>query len=218
MHGRSLRAQMREALKTCGRHWPRSVRPRPALTHKIGGRWAMKHANATLASSLILCLILTQPVFALPDDEVQDNKAQVTAQQEPKVKPGSKDDIDAIGNRDVGGGRGLGNWYSLETEIRMGREYAQMIDTTVKLAQDPVITEYVNRIGQNIVRNSDAKVPFTIKVIDSDEVNAFALPGGFFYVNTGLLLVADEEAEFAGVMAHEVAHVAARHAMRQMTR
>jgi predicted Zn-dependent protease len=178
----------------------------------------MKHANATLASSLILCLILAQPVFALPDDEVQDNKAQVTARQEPKVKPGSKDDIDAIGNRDVGGGQGVGNWYSLETEIRMGREYAQMIDTTVKLAQDPVITEYVNRIGQNLVRNSDARVPFTIKVIDSDEVNAFALPGGFFYVNTGLLLVADEEAELAGVMAHEVAHVAARHAMRQMTR
>jgi len=100
----------------------------------------------------------------------------------------------------------------------MGREYAQMIDTTVKLVQEPVITEYVNRIGQNIVRNSDARVPFTIKVIDSDEVNAFALPGGFFYVNTGLLLVADEEAELAGVMAHEVAHVAARHAMRQMTR
>jgi len=84
--------------------------------------------------------------------------------------------------------------------------------------QDPVITEYVNRIGQNLVRNSDAKVPFTIKVIDSDEINAFALPGGFFYVNSGLILAADEEAELAGVMAHEIAHVAARHAMQQMTR
>ena len=178
----------------------------------------MKHTNATLASSLTLFLILAQPVLARPDDQVRNDDSQRTSQQEPKVKPGSKDDVDAIGNRDVGGGRGLGNWYSLETEIRMGREYAQMIDTTVKLVQDPVITEYVNRIGQNIVRNSDARVPFTIKVIDSDEVNAFALPGGFFYVNTGLLLVADEEAELAGVMAHEVAHVAARHAMRQMTR
>jgi predicted Zn-dependent protease len=76
----------------------------------------------------------------------------------------------------------------------------------------------VNRIGQNLVRNSDAKVPFTIKVIDSDEVNAFALPGGFFYVNSGLILAADEEAELAGVMAHEISHVAARHGMRQMTR
>ncbi len=208
---------MREALKICGRDWPLKVRPRPALTHKIG-RWAMKHTNAALASSLALFLILAQPVLARPDDQVQNDDSQRTSQQEPKVKPGSKDDVDAIGNRDVGGGRGLGNWYSLETEIRMGREYAQMIDTTVKLVQDPVITEYVNRIGQNIVRNSDARVPFTIKVIDSDEVNAFALPGGFFFVNTGLLLVADEEAELAGVMAHEVAHVAARHAMRQMTR
>jgi predicted Zn-dependent protease len=81
-----------------------------------------------------------------------------------------------------------------------------------------VIAEYVNRIGQNLVRNSDAQVPFTIKVIDSDEINAFALPGGFFYVNSGLILAADEEAELAGVMAHEIAHVAARHITRQMTR
>lgn len=178
----------------------------------------MKHTNVALASSLALFLILAQPVLARADDQVRNDDPQQPSHQEPKVKPGSKDDIDSIGIRDVGGGRGVGNWYSLETEIRMGREYTQMIDTTVKLVQDPVITEYVNRIGQNIVRNSDARVPFTIKVIDSDEVNAFALPGGFFYVNTGLLLGADEEAELAGVMAHEVAHVAARHAMRQMTR
>ena len=178
----------------------------------------MKHTTATLAGTLALLLSLAHPALARSDNEVRNDGSPRTAQQEPKVKPGSKDDVDAIGNRDIGGGRGLGNWYSLETEIRMGREYAQMIDTTVKLVKDPVITEYVNRLGQNIVRNSDAKLPFTIKVIDSDEVNAFALPGGFFYVNTGLLLVADEEAELAGVMAHEVAHVAARHAMRQMTR
>jgi len=88
----------------------------------------------------------------------------------------------------------------------------------VKLVQDPVVTEYMNRKGQNLVRNSDAQVPFTIKVIDSDEVNAFALPGGFFYVNSGLILAADEEAELAGVMAHEISHVAARHGTRQMTR
>jgi predicted Zn-dependent protease len=92
------------------------------------------------------------------------------------------------------------------------------VESTVKLVQDPVVNEYVNRIGQNIVRNSDAKVPFTIKVVDSDEINAFALPGGFFYVNSGLILAADDEAELAGVMSHEIAHVAARHATRQMTR
>ena len=141
--------------------------------------------------------------------------------QEPddsKVKHnGSKSDVDAIGNRKVGG-RGMGNWYSLETEIRMGKQYAMQVEQGVKLVQDPVVTEYVNRIGQNLVRNSDAQVPFTIKVIDSDEVNAFALPGGFFYVNSGLILAADEEAELAGVMAHEIAHVAARHGTRQMTR
>jgi hypothetical protein len=130
---------------------------------------------------------------------------------------GSKNDVNAIGNRKVGT-RGLGDWYSLDTEIRMGKEYAQQVEASSKLVQDPVITEYVNRIGQNLVRNSDAQVPFTIKVVDSDEVNAFALPGGFFYVNSGLILAADEEAELAGVMAHEIAHVAARHATRQMTR
>jgi len=147
--------------------------------------------------------------------------AQPPVVQEPddsKVKhDGSKKDVDAIGNRKVGG-RGLGNWYSLETEIRMGKQYSMQVENSVKLVQDPVINEYVNRIGQNLVRNSDAQVPFTIKVIDSDEVNAFALPGGFFYVNSGLILAADEEAELAGVMAHEIAHVAARHGMRQMTR
>jgi len=141
--------------------------------------------------------------------------------QEPdasKVKhTGGEDDVDAIGNRKIGG-RGLGDWYSLETEIRMGKQYAMQVENSVKLVQDPVVTEYVNRIGQNLVRNSDAQVPFTIKVIDSDEVNAFALPGGFFYVNSGLILAADEEAELAGVMAHEISHVAARHGMRQMTR
>ncbi len=144
------------------------------------------------------------PVVQQPDDS--------------KVKhDGSRNDVNAIGNRKVGG-RGLGDWYSLESEIRMGKQYAQEVEATSKLIRDPTITEYVNRIGQNLVRNSDAQVPFTIKVIDSDEVNAFALPGGFFYVNTGLILAADEESELAGVMAHEIAHVAARHATRQMTR
>ncbi len=134
------------------------------------------------------------------------------------VKPGSENDVEAIGNRNIGKGKSLGDWYSLDSEIRMGKEYAQQIEASVKLNQDPVINEYVNRIGQNLVRNSDARVPFTIKVVEDDSINAFALPGGFFYVNTGLILAADEEAELAGVMAHEIAHVAARHAMRQLTR
>jgi predicted Zn-dependent protease len=134
-----------------------------------------------------------------------------------KVKPGSIEDVSAVGNRNIGG-RGLGNWYSTDGEIKMGKQYADQIDKTVRFITDPVVDEYVNRIGQNIVRNSDCKVPFTIKVIDSDEINAFALPGGFFYINSGLILAADEEAELAAVMAHETAHVCAHHAAREMTR
>jgi predicted Zn-dependent protease len=129
----------------------------------------------------------------------------------------SVDDLDAIGTRNVSGQR-IGNWYSLDREIKLGHEYSDQIDSETKSLQDSFITEYVNRIVQNLVRNSDAKVPFVIKVIDSEEINAFALPGGFLYVNSGLLLAAEDEAEFAAVMAHEIAHVAARHATRQMTR
>jgi beta-barrel assembly-enhancing protease len=135
-----------------------------------------------------------------------------------KVKhDGGEDDVDAIGNRKLGK-RGLGNWYSLETDIKMGRQYSQMVDSTSKLINDPVVTEYVNRLGQNLVRNSDAQVPFTFKIIDSDVLNAFSLPGGFVYVNTGTILAAEDEAELAGVMAHEIGHVCARHATRQLTR
>lgn len=176
----------------------------------------MKHSASRLAATLLLLLGFMQTAQAQQSGDLQANNSPRAAQQ-PKVKEGGKDDVNAIGNRDIGG-RGLGNWYSLESEIRIGKEYAQMIESSVKLVKDPVITEYVNRIGQNIVRNSDSKVPFTIKVIDADEVNAFALPGGFFYVNSGLLLAADDEGELAGVMAHEIAHVAAHHAMRQITR
>jgi predicted Zn-dependent protease len=148
----------------------------------------------------------------------RDGQSSTAESRLPNVKPGGKDDVNAIGNRAVGKGSKLGNWYSLETEIRMGKELAQQVEQNTKLVRDPVVNEYVNRIGQNLVRNSDARVPFTIKVVDDDSINAFALPGGFFYVNSGLILAADEEAELAGVMAHEIAHVAARHGTRQMTR
>jgi predicted Zn-dependent protease len=127
-------------------------------------------------------------------------------------------DIDNIGARDINKGLGNINLVSLEKEIALGKQLAQEVEKSSKLIKDPEITEYVNRLGQNIVKNSDAKVPFTIKVIDSDEINAFALPGGYLYVNSGLLTTADEEAELAGVMAHEIAHVAARHATKQLTK
>jgi len=126
-----------------------------------------------------------------------------------------KNDPEAIGDRDVGKGV---NFYSLEKEIALGKQLAQEVERQAKIIDDPIISEYVNRVGQNLVRNSDAKVPFTIKVLDTEEVNAFALPGGFFFVNSGLILKADTEAELAGVMAHEIAHVAARHGTRQATR
>jgi predicted Zn-dependent protease len=108
--------------------------------------------------------------------------------------------------------------YSLEHDIQIGKQLSAEVEKSAKFIDDPVVNEYVNRVGQNLVRNSDAQVPFTIKVIDSDVVNAFALPGGFFYVNSGLILHADEESELAGVMAHEIAHVCARHGTREETK
>src|SRR5450432_4873371 len=158
----------------------------------------------------------SDPAKVAPPSEQQQKAQEKPVQQQDSVSPkNTKEDVDAIGNRSVG--KGI-NFYSLEKEIALGKGLAQEVERSSKLIDDPVVTEYVNRVGQNLVRNSDARVPFTIKVIDSDEVNAFALPGGFFYVNSGLILAADDEAELAGVMAHEIAHVAARHATREMTR
>jgi predicted Zn-dependent protease len=145
--------------------------------------------------SLVLTALLVAPITGFADNKEKDP--------------------DAIGDRNVSGGV---NFYSLEKEIALGKSYAQQVERQSKIINDPVIAEYVNRIGQNLVRNSDAKVPFTIKVIEDPTVNAFALPGGFFFVNTGLILKADTESELAGVMAHEIAHVAARHGTRQATR
>ena len=157
------------------------------------------------------------PAAASATTDVHPDKVVDVGSEPVKVKPGSIDDVSAVGNRDIGG-RGMGNWYSVDTEIKMGKEYSMEIEKSTKFITDPVILEYVNRVGQNIVKNSDCKVPFTIKIIDSDEINAMALPGGFFYVNSGLILNADEEAELAGVMAHETAHVCAHHAVREQTR
>lgn len=152
---------------------------------------------------------------ATGDQSAQGQDQDKKSKKDSKNKhDGGKNDVDAIGNRKVGGL----DWYSIEKEIRMGKAYAMQIEQSMKMVKDPVINEYVNRIGQNLVRNSDAKVPFTIKVVDSDEINAMALPGGFFYVNSGLILAADDEAELAGVMAHEIAHVCLRHATRGQTR
>ena len=132
----------------------------------------------------------------------------------PKLKR-AEDDVSLIGQRNVGGGV---NFYSLQRERALGHQLAEEVESQSRMVSDPVVTEYVNRVGQAIVRHSDAKVPFAIKVIDDDEINAFALPGGFFYVDSGLILAADSESELAGVMSHEIAHVAARHATRNATK
>ena len=157
----------------------------------------MKVLARSIGSAALAGLLAFPPAFAAPQQK------------------GGESDVDAIGNRKVGHGP---DFYSLEHEIALGKQLAQEVDRSAKFIEDPVVNEYVNRVGQNLVRNSDAQVPFTIKVIDSDQINAFALPGGFFYVNSGLILHADEESELAGVMAHEIAHVAARHGTRNATK
>ncbi len=154
------------------------------------------------------------------DKKDKKDKKKETPSPQPQTTSktlSEKEDPAQIGKRKINGGTGdkFFGWLggSQEKEVAIGRQIAAQVEQEAKLVDDPIITEYVNRVGQNVVLHSDAKIPFTIKVIDSDEVNAFALPGGFFYVNKGLILAADNEAELAGVMAHEIAHVAARHAM-----
>src|SRR5215475_5914588 len=198
----------------------------------------MTHKVARTGLSLVLALLIAVPFPLLAQDKTssdtqstpsvsdastpsnndatsKDSKDKDSKDKKQKKKP-KNSDVDNIGNRNIN--KGSINFYSLDKEIAMGRQLAAEIERQVKLIDDPTINEYVNRVGQNLVRNSDAKVPFTIKVVESDEINAFALPGGFFYVNSGLILAADDESELAGVMAHEIAHVAARHGTEQASK
>lgn len=160
----------------------------------------------------------TTPARKTTPAKKEQSKPQTATSTKPAKPLSTNEDPSMIGKRNINGGFIAKISGSTEKEVRQGRELASEVDRQAKFIDDPIITEYVNRVGQNIVIHSDAKVPFTIKVIDSDEVNAFALPGGFFYVNKGLLLAADNEAELAGVMAHEIAHVAARHAVENQTK
>jgi predicted Zn-dependent protease len=194
----------------------------------------MKYLPKQVLAGFLAFLMIAVPGFGAPQqtqqqppppppqqgtqaqDQQQGTQDQQQSQQDQQKKSTNpKNDPDQIGNRNTG--KGI-NFYSLEKEIALGKSLAQEVERSSKLVDDPVVLEYVNRVGQNLVRNSDAKVPFTIKVIDSDVVNAFALPGGFFYVNSGLILRADEESELAGVMAHEIAHVCLRHGTRNATK
>ena len=183
----------------------------------------MKFRATVLMAALLAFAYLPATSFAADNsDKDQSSTQNAPVPNEPSATKtphnGGIDDVDAIGNRNVGCAKGMGNWYGLEKQIAMGKQISMQVETQSKVINDPVVSEYINRLGQNIVRNSDSQVPFTIKVIDSDDINAFALPGGFFYVNSGLILAADEEAELAGVMAHEIGHVAACHAARENTR
>ncbi len=161
-----------------------------------------------IVAAMIAAMLLAAPHAVQAKVEAPDKPDDTAVRND-------KEDVSKIGDRGVGKGV---NFYSIEKEIALGRQLADEIEQRAKIVDDPVIAEYVNRLGQNLARNSDARVPFTIRVIDSEEVNAFALPGGFFYVNTGLIELAESEAELAGVMAHEIAHVAARHGTRNATR
>jgi len=170
-----------------------------------------------LPLSLFLCVAraTSQDTAPLESKVSHTDSSGAISRASKGEKVPAKYDMNHIGARGIGNGS---NKYSLEQERKLGQSLARDVEATSRVVSDPVITEYVNRLGQRIAANSDAKVPFTIKVIESDEVNAFSLPGGYLYIDTGMILAVDNEAELAGVIAHEVAHVAARHVTRAETR
>jgi predicted Zn-dependent protease len=175
----------------------------------------MKHSTGVLLTAALFSTLAWAQPPAQSTDNSNTSSQQTTQDQQKKKKLKPEDDVSLIGNRKVGQGI---NFYSLQKEIALGRQLADEVSRSSHIIDDPVVNEYINRLAQNLVRNSDAKVPFTVKVIQDDTLNAFALPGGFFFVNSGLITACDEEDELAGAMAHEIAHVAARHATRNATK
>ncbi len=173
-------------------------------------RLSSARRNLWLGLSLLL---LAAPVLAQSNQQKTSSPNNSAQKKEPLAE---NENPEMIGKRNIN--KLQINFYSFDKEVALGRQFAQEVDRSAKLVEDPIIVEYINKVGQNLVLHSDAKVPFTIKVIDTDEINAFALPGGFFYVNKGLILAADNEAELAGPMAHEIAHVAARHGVEQASK
>lgn len=172
----------------------------PSKSSRLSLDWRESQIGSSLGlrpGALILCLLAS---LSLPCAlAAQENK-----------------DVGAIGRRDIN--KGSWNLYSIEREIELGRQLAHQVEASSHLFRDRRVHLFVDHLVQRLARNSDAHVPFTVKVIDSDELNAFALPGGFLYVNTGLILEAHTEAELAGVLAHEIAHVTARHSTEQATK
>lgn len=183
----------------------------------------MKRTRFKRVIVMLLAAMIVSPTTLLADDKKPsaDGQQPAVASTEggvsaPKGKLTDDENPLMIGKRNINSHQI--NFYSLNKEVAMGRQLASDVDRQGKFIDDPVVSEYVNRVGQNLALHSDAKIPFTIKVLDSDDVNAFALPGGFLYVNKGAILAADSEAELAGVMAHEIAHVAARHGVEQASK
>lgn len=170
-------------------------------------------ALSRLGLALSLLLLATPSLAQTAKNKPTANDKPATQTKAPLAE---EENPELIGKRNIN--KHQINFYSLEKEVAIGRQFAREVDQSAKLVEDPIVVEYINKVGQNLVLHSDAKVPFTIKVVDSDEVNAFALPGGFFYVNKGLILEADNEAELAGPMAHEIAHVCARHGVEQASK
>ncbi len=111
------------------------------------------------------------------------------------------------------------NLFSPAQDIQLGKEAAAEIEKQVAVVDNPQLVDYVNRIGKKLIAQPEAgQYPYTFKVVYDKSINAFALPGGPSYVHTGLILAADNEAQIAGVVAHEVAHVALRHGTAQVTK
>jgi predicted Zn-dependent protease len=187
--------------------------------------WFKDYARLAMCTAVVLSCALpagaSDASVSSNVNVVEQNSAPAgpTSPATPAAEENTKDpgkyDIDRIGQRNIGKGVNL---YSLEKERALGEAMAAAIDHRTKFVADPDISDYINRLGQKIARNSDAVLPLTIKVIDSPELNVFSLPGGFLYVDKGLIMEVDSEAELAGLMAHEIAHVAARHASRSATR
>jgi predicted Zn-dependent protease len=167
---------------------------------------------------LLGCALLLSMASTFSSAQQQKDRDKESGDDSKFYRRTGINDVSAIGNRNVGCNRGLGNWYTLDSQVRMGREFSRQVEQSSHLITDPFVNEVVNRLGQNLQRNSDTHLPFTIKILDVEEPNAFALPGGYMFVNAGAILLADDESELAGVMAHEIGHVAACHAARQATR
>lgn len=179
-------------------------------------RSEFKKLRAVSRSLVAIAISISVAFGSVAAQDAAKPEAKPEVKQEPKAPLDDKDNPLLIGKRDLN--KGTIQFYSLDKEVALGRQLAAEVDRSSKFVDDPLVTEYVNRVAQNLVLNSDAKVPFTIKVIDSNEVNAFALPGGFLYLHRGVLELADNEAEMAGVLAHEIAHVTARHGVEQASK